>query len=178
MIPVGTKLHLGCGSHYLEDWLNVDGLPSMRCDLVIDFFELFERIERPTFIQVYWSHGPEHVYPDRLLPLLRMIRESLLVGGLLTIATIDLQGIYENRFLTSRNGSAWNSALYGETDSTHHPYLSHKQAFTQSSLEGFLIEAGFKTVRRWSLGDYPEIRKLNDYACSCELVSCFAEGMR
>lgn len=172
------KLHLGCGSHYLNGWLNVDGLPGTHADKVIDFFELFEKLEAPEFTHVYWSHGPEHIYPDKLIYLMSLIYTSLVPGGRLTIATIDFEGIYKNRFLEPNNGSAWNSALYGETESHHHPYLSHKQAFTQHTLKDVFRAAGFMMIRPWFLDDYPEIKELNDYARSCELVTCFVEGVR
>lgn len=173
----GKRLHLGCGERHLTGWVNVDGIRTPATDVVEDFFVLFRRIPQRSLLHVYWSHGPEHVAPDALPGLLVNIKNSLAPGGKLTVATIDLEGIVENRYKSSRNGSAWNAALYGEVDTHHHPYLAHRQCFSQAHLTGLLQAAGFQGARRWKLDEYPEIRALNDYAVSCELVTCFAEGV-
>lgn len=172
-----VKLHLGCGAKRLKGWVNVDGIRAPTVDVVADIEDLLSAIPEKSLSRVYWSHGPEHVFPDRLPAILKQLRRVLQVGSPLTVATIDLQKIYENRFLAANNGSAWNAALYGETDSHHHPYLAHRQAFTDASLGALLTEAGFSPVRPWQPEQYKDIMAINDYAVSCRLVTTHMEGL-
>jgi hypothetical protein len=78
--------------------------------------------------------------------------------------------------MTAANGAEWNAALYGETRSTDHPYLSHKQAFTRETLAALFVAAGFHDIRPWVPEQYPEIMALNDYAVTCRLVTTHVEG--
>lgn len=170
-----AKVHLGCGTHRLAGWVNVDGLQGPAVDVVLDFAEL-HRLPTGVVDTIYWCHGPEHIHPDKLPGVMAHLKRALKPGGKLLVATISYEGIWENRFKSKKNGSAWNAALYGECDSTHHPFLSHKQAFTQASLNELLLAAKFKDVRPWKLEEQPVIMKLNDYANSCRLVTVFSEG--
>ena len=172
------RLHFGCGDKHLAGWLNVDGVDGPAVDALMDLH--FECVHLPTdqFDEVYSSHVVEHLYPDILPKVLRELRRSMREGAVIRIATIDLPGIFYNRYKTPANGTAWNSALYGETRSADHPFAAHRQCFTQASLMTLLAEAGFRDVKPWKIGDRPELAALNDYAKSCELVTCFAEGRK
>lgn len=172
----GAKLHLGCGTHRMQYWLNVDGLAGPAVDVVMDFVTDLHRIPTGALDRAYWSHGPEHVAPDLLPGVMRELRRALKPGGKLIVATIDLPGIWAHRYVSSKNGSAWNSALYGETNSTDHPFLSHKQAFDSGSLAAVFKEAGFSDVKPWNIDDYPEIKTIRDYALTCALVTVFVEA--
>ncbi len=175
----GARVHLGCGDKRLSSpWINVDGILSPATDLVADAFELFRGIPAGTLEHVYTSHFVEHVYPDKLPELLQLIRGALAPSGKLTVATISLEGIFLNRFKTANNGSNWNAALYGETNSSSHPYAAHRQCFTRDILRGLVLSAGFSSERDWCLEEYPEFLGLNDYGNSCRLVTCFSEGMK
>lgn len=171
----GGKIHLGCGQKRLKGWINVDGIQTPATDVVCDFFEFFRRQPTKSLSRIYWSHGPEHIPPDRLGELFSLMKNALM--GKLIVVTIDLEGIFKNRYRSDANGSAWNSALYGEVDSHHHPYLAHRQCFTEVSLSECFATAGFSEIKSWQPEDYTEIKNLNDYGLSCRLVSCFVEGV-
>jgi predicted SAM-dependent methyltransferase len=170
--------HLGCGTMRLAPlWLNIDAYPGPTVDMV---FNLNNSSQLPsnTAKWIYWCHGPEHIYTDILPILLKDLYRALTPGGRLTIATTDLRGIYQNRFLTHANGSSWQSAMFGDTRSTVPVEDSHKQCFTLESLTWYLQTAGFKTVVPWTPEQYPDIMKLNDYATSCRLVTLHLEGVK
>lgn len=172
-----AKLHLGCGTHRIPHWINIDGIAGPAVDVVMDFVAETHRIPSGVVDRIYWSHGPEHVHPDKLPAVFHELRRILRPGtGRLIVATIDLRGIFENRYEHARNGHAWNAALYGETDSTDHPYLSHKQCFDGVTLSAAFSAAGFHDVGPWALEQYPEIKSIRDYALTCELVTVFVEG--
>ncbi len=168
---IGAKIHLGCGTKKLRGWINVDALNCPAADVVMDFCDGMKTVPSGVVDTIYWSHGPEHVYPDRLPELMSNLRRILRPGGKLIVATIDLKGIYENRFLSSNNGSSWQSALYGETDSIDPIWAAHRQAFTHESLTTMLTKAGFADVRQWNHVENKEIADLKDYAVTCKLVT-------
>lgn len=182
---VGDRLHLGCGAKYLHGWVNADGVAAPvvegvtgHPDVVLDLHHDLGQLPANTLAWVYTSHCLEHCYPDLLPGILRDLYRALQPGGALTIATTDLEGILAHRFHGHGNGSAWESALFGHTVSTAHPLEAHRDCFTYPKLEKLLRAAGFATVRRWTPEQYPEILALNDYAVSCRLVTCFAEGVK
>lgn len=172
------KLHLGCGSHILSGWTNLDGQAGVGVDLVRDLHVRLNDVESGSCAWIYTSHVIEHVYPDKLAGVLADCWRMLEPGGKLTIATTDLDGIYRHRYLSADNGSAWESAMFGECSSYNHPMAAHRNCFTYAKLERLLMSVGFSAVRPWKTEDYPEIHALNDYARSCALVTCFAEGIK
>ncbi len=172
----GAKVHLGCGTHRLQGWVNVDGLKTPATDVVLDFSSGLPFVPNGALQAIYWSHGPEHIHADLLPGLLRDLRRVLAKGGELIVAAPDFEGIYKHRFASNANGSAWLAAIYGECTSTDHPFLAHKQCFTAETMEQLLREAGFENVRSWAPSDYPEIARVRDYAVTCELVSCLMRG--
>lgn len=172
------RIHLGCGPHRLTGWVNVDGDVKAKPDVLLDIHTQLGEIPDGIATHIYWSHGPEHIFPDMLADVIKQLRRVLKTEGWLTIATIDLEGIYHNRYKRPLNGSAWNSALYGETLSTDHPFAAHRQCFTVPLLRHFFQEWGFRSVRQWEPENYPEIQAINDYATSCRLVTAHVEGMK
>lgn len=172
----GAKVHLGCGTHRLPGWVNVDGLKTQATDVVLDFSNGLPFVPNGALQAIYWSHGPEHIHADLLPGLLRDLRRVLAKGGELIVAAPDFEGIYKHRFASSANGSAWLAAIYGECTSTDHPFLAHKQCFTAETMGQLLREAGFENVRPWVPSDYPDIARVRDYAVTCELVSCLMRG--
>lgn len=187
--PCPTRLHLGCGAMRLDGWLNVDGQAEPvvggragRPDAVLDIHADLGDLPQLHFEHVYWCHGPEHVFPDKLPEVLENLCEALRFGGRLTVCTTDVELIYRNRFLRddpeTDDGPFWEDALFGEVASFHHPFAAHRSCFTYAKLERLLLAAGFGTVRPWRPEDYPEILAIKDYAVTARNVSCYAEGIR
>lgn len=174
--PRGARIHLGCGDKKLSAWWNVDGRRGPAVDDIISFYDLDlvpAEIQSP---HIYWSHGPEHVYPDKLLWVFQQLRRIMAPGGTLTVATIDIMKIIENRYLHANNGNAWNAALYGECNSNDAHVMAHRQCFDDPLLRSYFKTAGFSNIRSWEPEHYPEILALNDYALSCRLVTVHLEG--
>ena len=175
----GARLHLGCGSHIMHGWLNVDGARRPMLDAVMDFHRDLPKIPDNVLSWIYTSHVVEHWFPDMVPGMLRHLHRALQPGGKLTIATTDIDGIYKNWYLTNLNdGYSWAAALFGQTNSADHPFDAHRDCFNYAKLERLLLGAGFASVRQWSVGDYPEIAAHNDFAFSCAAVTCYAEGVK
>lgn len=173
--PQGARIHLGCGDKKLSGWFNVDGRRTPFVDAVISFYDL-HKVPDIQARHIYWSHGPEHVYPDQLAWVFQQLLRILAKGGTLTVATIDLMKIVENRYLASNNGNAWNSALYGECNTNDDICLAHRQCFDVPLLKMYFKQAGFQNIRPWEPEQYPDILAIHDYATSCRLVTVHMEG--
>jgi predicted SAM-dependent methyltransferase len=173
-----ARLHLGCGSHRLDGWVNADGVQTCATDLVLDICRDLAAVPAGALAGVYWCHGPEHVAPDLLPGVLVELHRALAPGGRLTVATIDLNGIYHGAYAKGYLPEHWNAYLYGDARSTDHPFLAHKQCFTAPHLGALLCAAGFATVAPWALDQYPEIHALNDCARSSYHVTLYLEGVK
>ena len=183
----GARLHLGCGAKYLPGWINSDGQEhpvvegvTGNPDVVVDLYKDLPAIPSDSLVQVYWSHGVEHIYVDCLVGVLAQLRRVLRPGGVLTLATTSLEGVWKHRYATHTDGSLWNMAIFGETKSTDHPFASHKQIFDGPLLWKYLIDAGFTNpnIRAWEPEQYPEIAALGDYSTRARLVSILMEAVK
>lgn len=172
-----TRLHIGCGTHRLPDpWCNTDAVACSGSDAVLDVHHDLTRIPSDALSWVYWSHGPEHCFPDLLPGVFRELRRCLRPGGKLDVVTIDINGIYHNRYIAGLSSASWNAALYGEASSKDHPGLAHRQCFNYQMLQSELLAAGFQSAAPFDLRSYPELWALNDYGRSCANVSVFVEA--
>jgi predicted SAM-dependent methyltransferase len=173
-----NRLHLGCGSHRLSGWINVDSQALPGVDLVLDIPSGLASLSSGEYDHIYSSHVIEHLAPDVLPVALSHLHRMLKTGGVLTLATISLEGIFHNAYLKGYSVHDWNSYLYGNAESTALPCMAHRQCFTSASLSEILHVAGFATVRPWTVEQYPEIYALNDCARSSWHVSLCIEGVR
>ena len=174
----GARLHLGCGRHHLENWVNADGLEGPGIDCVIDAHQDLHEIPDNSLTWVYNCHFLEHLFPNLVPGILKHLHRVLQPGGKLTIATTDLIGIITNAFLSNRYGHRFEDPLFGQTGSTDHPFAAHRDVFTYGKLEGMLKAAGFANVRRWAPEEYSEIADLGDYSTSARDVSVYVEGLK
>ena len=189
------KLHLGCGTHYLDGWLNVDGVAAPTSapaiidgvlvtdavghpDMLLDIHGGLWQLEAGHYEQIYWCHGPEHIYPNKLPDVLRELHAALAPGGRLTICTTDFEQIYIHRYLEQDDGGDYKSALFADTRSAAHPFDMHRNVFSFEELCELLAGAGFARVRSWKPEEYPEIAAIKDYSTTARLVSVFAEGVK
>lgn len=114
------KLHLGCGSHFLEDYLNVDGswgarfakygffrkflekthlVPSSDIEINWDsriFIHDFKKplpLKSDVFSVIYSSHLLEHLYPGEVKKLLQECFRVLQPSGVIRVMVPDLKRI-------------------------------------------------------------------------------------
>ena len=169
------KLHIGCGVHRLPPpWVNIDAVESQATDDVIDLCgSALPPGWAGMFEQIYASHFVEHLPVDMLPLVLADWRRALAPGGRLTLATIDIQGIFLRAYGKGYSMASVNSYLYGGEG-----LMRHRQVFDAAYLEGLLRVAGFATVRPWALAEYPEICALNDCASTSHHVTLYLEGVK
>lgn len=172
------RLHLGCGDKHLPPpWVNADANAGDGIDLIVNLYDPWQ-LQPEAYSWIYASHVVEHLPGDRLPVALRFLFQSLKPGGRLTLATIDLEGIFHNAYEKGYSPAAWNAYLYGDAKSTDSPFMAHRQCFTAPYLTELLKTAGFATVRPWKLTDYPEIAALGDCAASSWHVTLYLEGVK
>jgi len=83
------KLHIGCGGHFLKDWLNTDLLPGKGV-MYLDAIKPFA-FEDSTFDYIFSEHMLEHIPYLKGLHMLSECYRILKPGGKIRIATPDLQ---------------------------------------------------------------------------------------
>ena len=85
-------VNLGCGSHYHPDWINID-LVSGNPDVITH--DLSQGIPLPdtSCDVVYHSHVLEHFRREDVLPFMQECYRVLKPGGIIRIATPDLERI-------------------------------------------------------------------------------------
>jgi len=83
------KLHLGCGAHVLEGWLNADRVPRRAGVLRLDATRPFP-FPADTFAYVYSEHMIGSLPFDGALAMLQESCRVLMPGGKVRIATPDL----------------------------------------------------------------------------------------
>ena len=156
------KLHLGCGPKRLPPpWINADALEG--ADRVLDMHDLWP-IDAESCSHVYTSHALEHIEFDSIPRVLAGLHRVLRAGGKLTIATIDIESIYRNRYRAGARAASWISALYGDSWGLGRPFAAHKCCFDSALLGKLLMDAGFHSPRHWVPEQYPEIAALHDCA--------------
>lgn len=83
------KLHIGCGDHVLEGWLNTDLHPRQPCILAMDASQALPFADN-SFDFIFSEHVIEHLPFPQGCNLLAECHRTLKTGGVLRLATPDL----------------------------------------------------------------------------------------
>lgn len=144
------RLHLGCSSVYLKDWVNIDlADPRHHVDLAWD---LRRGIPFPdgSVEAVFAEHLFEHIGFDGGLGLMRECRRVLESGGVLRITVPDLER-YARSYLGDdplldecRAGCPTRAMAF---DEIFYRY-GHRAMYDYETLALMLTSAGFPTVER------------------------------
>lgn len=84
------QLHIGCAGHLLPGWLNTDHYPAVPGVVHLDATRPFP-FPAATFTHIYSEHMIEHITFAAATGMLAECRRVLRPGGVLRIATPDLQ---------------------------------------------------------------------------------------
>jgi predicted SAM-dependent methyltransferase len=151
-----VNLHLGCGGHYLDGWINIDNFDferndssrsGSRFDLKMDIRNL--NVENESVDRILLVHVIEHFVRWEAVKLLRTFLCKLKCGGALIMEHPDLDGCIDwylsckksiktplgdlNMGLTQFYGNQWD-----ELD-----YETHRYVWTKCEMKQVLEEIGF-----------------------------------
>ena len=137
------NVHLGCGTKYLNGWINVDILDTLKCDIYADL----NQIEFPddSIERVYACHVLEHLTESDALQLLKKIFAWLRDNGEIYLAVPDFYEINKRYTLHQNLAELRGLILGGGKDE----YDIHKSIYDQKKLKEFLEDAGFNSVIRY-----------------------------
>lgn len=158
-----TKLHLGCGSHILDGWSNLDiAGPSgvVRFDLNRPLPLTSSSVEL-----VYSEHFIEHVTLSQGLQLLRECARVLVPGGVLRVSTPDLERLV-HAYLEGQTDEwgdmGWRPSTSCDLLNEGMRSWGHQYLWDEHRLTNALQTSGFSDVRRLARhdSDVPDLRGL------------------
>ncbi len=158
------NIHLGCGTVYLNGWINIDS-ESQNADLTLDLTNplLFED---NTIDFIYSEHFIEHLTADEGLLLLNECRRILKPHGVIRIATPDLDYLMRRYFVCWRRQDWIKSFGYGWLETRAEMMnlcfrgWGHQYLYNAEELRRRLKEAGYKKIyrKRFNKSTYNELR--------------------
>lgn len=164
----GLRIHLGCGSHAVPDWVNIDLLSGdMRMNLAWDL-----PFDDGSASLVYSAHLFEHLNFHTEAPrLAREVHRVLEAGGVWRLAVPDMQAYLDEyargndaffaacdrtrpEFGSAAGYSTPMSKIMFMAGSAGRPghFFDHKMGYDFTTLEALLQRAGFSRVERVSYG--------------------------
>lgn len=143
------RLHLACGKHILEGWVNLDMVKHPQAtkdpDLIgVDVAKLpFNDAEADEIMAI---HIFEHFYEWEVDDLLNEWARVLKTGGKLVLEMPDLVKSCRNVINDPSNLKMGMWPLYGD-NTLKDPLMCHKWAWTFSTIKPRLEQAGFSKVK-------------------------------
>ncbi|MCR9291426.1 MAG: hypothetical protein NXI32_01825 [bacterium] len=191
VIPVGAKLHVGCGEQDLDGYLGCDLRDLPNVQLVCRAWEVSQFCQGLS--EIYSRHMLEHLTLREAELTLRDWHAALQPGGLVNIEVPNLEfhiaqwGRCEwNRPALEQNFSdtRWGFAgLYGwqrECDPSQGDYNAsywdvHKSGYTPEAMRFFLAEAGFTEIQiqlqSFSLEQSRRLELSPEASLGCHLIA-------
>jgi len=139
------KLHLGCGTKHIHDFMNIDcrSLPTVD---KVENVELLRSYKENSVDLIYCSHVLEHFGRWRYKHVLQRWFEILKPNGILRLAVPNFEKICEY-YQETKDLSSLIGLLYGGQDYSEN---FHYITFDFLSLEKTLKQIGFTEVTYWN----------------------------
>lgn len=161
------RLHLGCGGHRLEGWINVD-LEPPGTDVAADCARPLPFPDASVAF-VHCEDLLEHLDREAGARLLAECFRVLRPGGVLRVLTPDLASLVRRVYLDAEPGHlAWCRAQLSAEGPCQalnmHLRMNgeHRFVYDEVELSSALARAGFRVERaRWNQSKHPELRYLD-----------------
>jgi len=152
-----AKLHIGCGQHRLEGWINIDLDADSKADLRLDVTKGLP-VADGSVGAVLSQHFVEHLTRAQAQGFLAECCRVLKPGGKLRLSTPDLAGIirdYSAALTSGRVECYWDDAA--KYRSACHVFNTaidcervwgHQFTYDEAELRAALAQAGFASVKR------------------------------
>ena len=144
------RLHIGCGTVILPNYLNIDAIAPDPRVLCADAAKL-EEIPDSAFDEIYANHILEHFPHAETKKVLEVWKRKLRPGGRLYVAVPDC------RFLALAlvTGTSLKHIVPPLMGGQEYPGNTHFNAFDRKTLKRLLCEAGYSNPRLFDAYRYP-----------------------
>jgi len=99
-----NKLHIACGERYFNGWMNID-IGAYKVDLTHDVTKKFPDSIHDINL-IYCEHFIEHLDVDECIRFLNNCYDVLVAGGIIRIATFDLDELID-KYITDWKDQCW-----------------------------------------------------------------------
>ncbi|HRP63963.1 MAG TPA: methyltransferase domain-containing protein [Phycisphaerales bacterium] len=148
--PGSLCVHLGCGPHYLDGMINIDGNLRRKKDLWLDLRNPLPFPNRSVSL-VYCSHMIEHVFPEQALALLREVYRILSDDGVARFAVPCMEHALA---ITRGEATMPFPRPFEDPLAQAINYLfcdgQHKFGYSWAVMQDFAMQAGFTRVTNYS----------------------------
>lgn len=138
------KLHLGCGTNIIKNYINIDVRDYVGCDMIDNVKEL-GKIKNDSVDEIYASHILEHFGRHEYMEVLKRWYEVLKPGGLLKLSVPDIEKV----FLQYSNGIPLKKLIGFLYGGQTYPENYHYIGFDFLSLKEDLEKIGFIDIKLW-----------------------------
>lgn len=135
------RVNLGCGHAYLDGWVNVDENPSVKVDVRMNAFEFFAA-HGAEVDEVFMGHFLEHLMPASAIGLLRLIRERVRPGTVVSAVVPDMRAI----FAAYDDGEVTNAELNERFVYSYEQPSHHVWCYDEETLGRVFTESGYIDV--------------------------------
>lgn len=135
----GEKLELGAGNRPTPGYIHNDIRPLEDIEIVCDIREIKDYVE-PGWGEIRATHVLEHFSPTEGEEIIRDVRELLILGGIFYIEVPNFgwqTRAHANKEITDAQAVYY---VFGEQD---YPENTHKNGFTDSSLQSILFKCDY-----------------------------------
>ncbi len=143
-----VKLHLGCGSRYLEGFIHIDLAKYNHIDYVKPIYPL-PFIKNETVDEIYCSHAFEYYDYQQAYKVLKEWKRCLVNTGVIRLSVPDFDQLLEVYKLNDKNIDSIIGPLFGRWEVADGQYIYHKTVYTREKIVNILIKLGFKSIRNW-----------------------------
>lgn len=154
------KIHLGCGTNYIDGWLNVD-LDSALADVHLDLRNPLPYADASVDF-IFNEHFIEHITRDEALEFLKECRRVLKPGGVFRVSTPDLRWVvaqYISGKLDEWRDVSWVPESSCRLLNEGMRLWGHQFVYDLPELMLILREAGFSdlSLAQHSDSSYPDL---------------------
>lgn len=163
------KLHIGCGHHIIDGWLNSDYQAIPKDILQLDAAKTFP-IESNKFDYIFSEHMIEHIAYSQGLSMLQECFRILRKNGKIRVSTPDLPfvlDLYESHKTDSQKEyikSSVDNFITEKTDGNDEVFVinnlfrawGHQFIYDEKTLRNSLEKAGFRNIVRCDLSQSSE----------------------
>lgn len=149
------KLHLGCGSRYLEGFVHIDIDSQEHIDFPNTNISNLNMIEDNSVDLIYTCGSFEYFDREKAPLVLKEWRRVLKSDGHLKISVPDFQSIVKV-YIKNKDvdGVGILGPLYGKWQINNKSYIYHKTVYDFVSLKNMLESVGFREIIKYNAFDF------------------------